>query len=77
MTAQRQHCPITEVVIQRDEDSIIRYHPSEDFGIVSARLAHILGAHDIVAFSPKQTSEVGTKHLIEVEPHGLLTRARE
>jgi hypothetical protein len=50
---KRQDRPISEMLVQGDEDSAVGYGPLNDLRIVGTILPHLRGSHHIITFAAK------------------------
>jgi len=72
MFRQRQHNSIAEMMIQRDQGSLLLHGPLQNQRVIRARLAHLGSADDIMTRRTQKRREVNAKHLVEVKAHGGL-----
>jgi len=76
MLGQRQHNPIAEMLIHRDQDPLLLQSPFQDQRVVSARLADLGSADDIMTRGSQKRRKLHTKHLVEVKAHDGLDQIR-
>jgi hypothetical protein len=69
MFREREHDPVTKVLVQRDEDSALAHGPVEYQPVVGAGLSNFRGADHVMAVRPQEICKFRPQHLVQVEAH--------
>ena len=70
MFGQWQYHPVTKMLVERDQCSLLLAGAFENERIIGSRLANFGCPHDIVSMSAQKFRQLGAQTLIQVKLHG-------